>query len=106
MQGGRGQSLESDTWITLHKARTELWFGASLVTRDSYKNERKDVLFPTEGLAKHSYKNAFVNMRSVLMEGGSGLCQLVFVQCRKPRCLFPPGTPTWPQDLARQPGRG
>lgn len=77
-----------------------------MVTRDSDKNERKDVFFPTEGLAKHNYKNAFVNMRSVLMEGGSGWCQLVFVQCRKPRCLFPPGTPSWPQGFGKAARQG
>lgn len=86
--------------MTLHKARIDLWFGVFLVTRDSDKNER-NILFPTEGLAKHNYKNAFVNMRSLLMEGGSGWCQLLFVQCRKPRCLFPPGTPTWLQGFGK-----
>lgn len=97
IQGGGEQSLESDKWMTLHKARTGQWFGATLATRNSDKNERNDILFPTEGLAKHDYKKAFVNMRSLLMEGESGWCQLLFVQWRKPHCLFPLGTPTWPQ---------
>lgn len=106
LQGGGGQSLGSDTWMTLHKARAELWFGAFLVTRDSDKNERNDVLFPTGGLAKHNYKTAFVNMRSVLMEGGSGGCQLLFVQCRKPRSCFLQAPQPGPRALARQADRG
>lgn len=61
IQGGRGQSLGSDTWLTLHKARAELCFGTPLVTRDSDKNERSDIWFLMEGLTKHHCKNAFVN---------------------------------------------
>jgi len=41
-------------------------------------------------------KKVFVSMRSLLMEGESGWCQLLFAQRRKQRCPFPPCTPALP----------
>lgn len=58
---------------------------------------------PTEGLAKCGYKKAFVNVRSPLMGGGSGLCQLLFVQRRKQRgCLRALGLPHVPWKWSHQ----
>lgn len=60
-------------------------------------------LCSTEGLAKCDYKKAFVNMRSPLMEGGSGSCQLLFVQRRKQRCWLPLSARLAPRTLEREP---
>lgn len=66
--------------MILHKVRMAQWFGATFITRDSDKGGRNDIILcSVEGLAKHVYKKkASVNMRSLLMEGGSGWCQLLF----------------------------
>lgn len=93
--GDPGRRLRSSEWPVDSSAQGEN-FGATLVTRDSDAGGR-NVLGSVEGLAKHDCKKkVFVNVRSPLMGGGSGWCQLLFVQHGKQWCPPLPCAPVQP----------
>lgn len=102
MQGG-GRGLEGGLWMAAGGEGSVVVWGFLGRGHPSQTRAGGVPWCPTEGFAKCGYKKAFVNVRSPLMGGGSGLCQLLFVQRRKQRGCLPASTRLAPRALEMEP---